>query len=217
MFKAVIFDMDGVIIDSEPIHYRVVKRFANDLGFDISFQDWQEFIGSKQEIIWLRLKEKYKLLQAVDDLVSEHRKRYMQELQTLRDEKPIKGVDTLIRNLYIKDIKIALASSSPRNNIETVLKMFNIIDYFNVIVCGDDVKEGKPSPKIFLQAAKMVNVCPEECVVIEDSYNGVMAAKAANMKCIGFKNINSGNQDISKADKIVTSLMDINYEILNAL
>ena len=121
------------------------------------------------------------------------------------------------KDLYQRGIKMALASSSPRSHIDAVLKMFNLTDYFHAIVCGEDTKEGKPSPDIFLNAAKIINTLPEDCIVIEDSYNGVLAAKAANMKCIGFKNPNSGNQDLSNADKIVTSLEDINIETLNEL
>ena len=217
MFKAVIFDMDGVIIDSEPIHFRVVKGFTNDIRFDITFRDWQELIGNKQKIIWTRLKEKHRLSQEVDDLVNEHRRRYMLEIETLTNEKPIEGVDILIKDLYTKCIKVALASSSPRNHIEAIIKKFNLTDYFQVMVCGEDVKEGKPSPDIFLHTAKIINTLPDECIVIEDSYNGVLAAKAANMKCIGFRNPNSGNQDLSKADKIVTSLKDINIATLSEL
>ena len=207
--------MDGVIIDSEPIHYRIVKGFANDIGFDISFQDWQELIGNKQKIIWTRLKDKHGLSQEVDDLVNEHRRRYMIEIQTLTKEEPIEGVDRLIKDLYIKGIKVALASSSPRNHIEAILKKFNLTDYFHAVVCGEDVKDGKPSPDIFLYTAKIINTLPEECIVIEDSYNGVIAAKAANMKCIGFRNLNSGNQDLSKSNRIVSSLLDINIKTFN--
>lgn len=217
MLKAVIFDMDGVIIDNEPIHFRVVKGFAYDIGFDITFQDWQELIGNKQKIIWTRLKKKYELPQEVEDLVSEHRKRYMNEIQTMTNEKPVEGVDILIKDLYERGLKLTIASSSPRNNIEAVLSMFNLTDYFHITVCGEDVKEGKPAPDIFLYTAKKIGVLPEECVVIEDSYNGVLAAKAANMKCIGFKNPNSGNQDLSSADKIVSGLVEVNFLKINNL
>ena len=141
----------------------------------------------------------------------------MLEIETLTNEKPIEGVDILIKDLYIKGIKVALASSSPRNHIEAIIKKFNLTDYFHAMVCGEDVKEGKPSPDIFLHTAKIINTLPKECIVIEDSYNGVLSAKAANMKCIGFRNLNSGNQDLSKADMIVTSLKDINIITLSGL
>ena len=93
-----------------------------------------------------------------------------------------------------------------------VVSKFELEDYFSCILSGEEVENGKPAPDIYVETAKKLGIVPEECIVIEDSKNGVMAAKEAGMKCIGFKNINSGEQDLSKADYIVNSIVEIKIQ-----
>lgn len=123
--------------------------------------------------------------------------------------RPIPYISELIVDLYKNNFSLALASSSPHEQINYILENLGIKRYFHSTISGEDVKEGKPHPEIFLKAARSVGIDPESCVVIEDSHNGVTAAKNANMKCIGYKNPNSGNQDLSNADITVLSLKKI--------
>jgi HAD superfamily hydrolase (TIGR01509 family) len=118
---------------------------------------------------------------------------------------PINGIRNLLSILKANGFIIAMASSSPRKNIEVILSKVKLINYFEYIVSGEDVEKGKPNPDIFLKAAEKFKVEAHDCTVVEDSNNGVIGAKAAGMKCVGFRNLNSGNQNIDKADIILNA------------
>ena len=214
MFKSIIFDMDGVIIDSEPLHFEVEKRLFKDLGLAISDQEHGSFVGTASTTMWRHLKDKYKLTQSVQELVEMERASYMDYLLSRENEGPIPGVAESIEDLYKNKVKLVVASSASIKNIEVVLKMFNLERFFEARVSADEVKNGKPAPDIFLYASKIIDAQPEECIAIEDSKNGVEAAKSAAMKCIGFKNPNSGKQDLSSADMVINSFSEINYRKL---
>ena len=159
------------------------------------------------------LKEKYQLAEEVTALVEEYEEKCSAYLTESKTEKPILGVDVLVKNLYQNNIRLALASSSPKKNIKLVLEMFGLAPYFEVVVSGQEVVNSKPSPDIFLRAAKLLNLLPEECLVFEDSKNGVAAAKEAGMKCIAFYNPNSGKQDLSRADHIIESFAEVDSTV----
>ncbi len=214
MIKAVIFDMDGVIIDSEPLHYKVFKEYLHSKwGMSITDEEYSAFIGATNYHMYAVLKEKYQLAEEVTALVEEYEEKCSAYLMESKTEKPILGVDVLVKNLYQNNIRLALASSSPKKNIKLVLEMFGLAPYFEVVVSGQEVVNSKPSPDIFLRAAKLLNLLPEECLVFEDSKNGVAAAKEAGMKCIAFYNPNSGKQDLSRADHIIESFAEVDSTV----
>ena len=212
MVKAVLFDMDGVIIDSEPIHYRLSKLYYSELGLDITDEEYYTFIGLGDIEIFKKLKEKYGLKESVDELVDTYQQRYISHLRSLKDEKPIPGVDVLIRDLHQKGFRLALGSSATKVNIEAVLEYFSLREYFDAVVSGCEVEHSKPFPDIYVEAAKKLDMDPSECIVIEDSSNGIKAAKLAGMKCIAYRNLNSGEQDLSLADHIIDSFEGLDFE-----
>ena len=138
----------------------------------------------------------------------------MNYLLSRKNERAIPGTLELIEDLYQNKIKLAVASSASNEIVRTVLSMLSLERFFPVRVTMDDVKNGKPFPDLFLRAARAINTTPEKCIVIEDSENGVKAARSAGMKCIGFDNWNSGGQDLSRANMIVNRLSDLSYETL---
>lgn len=213
MFQCVIFDMDGVIIDSEPLHYRVFEDHCKDLGFKASTAEYDSFIGSAEAEMFAYLREKYRLPETVESLVENKRLRFLEYLRGL-DEKPIPGVEALVRALAARNIKLALASSSDMAIIDAVLDKFNMAQLFDVVVSGAALERSKPAPDIFLRAAALLGVSPDVCLVIEDSKNGVTAAKAAGMKCIGYYNPNSGGQDLSAADRIISRFSELDCDEL---
>ncbi len=215
-FKAVIFDMDGVIIDSEPIHYKANKRIYDKLGIKVSETEYQSFIGLSNTNMWTILKEKHSLNESIEELKELQLKENLTYL-IHNQEEPIPGIESFLEVLKKKDLKIALASSSPDEYIKKVLENLNLKDYFEVAISGELFKRGKPYPDIYLHTAKLLGVKPEECVVIEDSQNGVKAAKGAGMITIGFDNVNSGNQDLSEADMVVASLEKLSIGLLQNL
>ncbi len=216
MLEAVIFDMDGVIIDSEPIHFEVDKMMLKNCGVNILAEELHEYVGMTSPEMWTRLKEKYKIKLSVEELMRLQLDTKLNAIEKM-DEKPISGVLSLLKSLRENSIKIALASSAPRQLIMAVLKKFDIENYFHIVLSGEKVEKGKPKPDIFEEISRILNIAPENCLVIEDSQNGVKAEKCAGMKCIGFINENSGMQDLSLADLVIDSLEKVNLSLIRNL
>lgn len=218
MLRAVIFDMDGVLIDSEPEHLRIHEKMLESLGIEPSSLDHSKYIGVTTNYKWSDIKSRYDLSYSVQELVDINRRNYFEYI-TSKDTiiEAIHGVDELVKNIHSDGLKLAVASSSPIDVVKTVVKGIGLEKYFNVLVSGDFVKRSKPEPDIFLYAAEKLEINPENCLVVEDSHNGSIAAKRAEMKCVGYKNINSGNQDISSADLIVDSFNKVQLDELKKL
>lgn len=209
--KAVIFDMDGVIIDSEPMHTAVAVETMAHYGATVTATDMERFAGMTMRAIFSTLKEENHVAAPVEDIMAR------QEAGILRhvledDDAPIDGIRQLLSALKEKRIPAAVASSSPLNLIQAVVTKFGIKDDFSHLVSGEEVSHGKPRPDVYLEAARRLGVAPADCLVIEDSKNGTIAAKSAGMTCIGFKNPNSGDQDLSRADVVVSALTDIDLD-----
>ena len=206
MIKAVLFDMDGVLIDSELIRLELLQGIFKSMNIIMSDEEYIKFIGTSSHFMWGTIKDKYSLDYTLEELIKKDRTKYFNYLSSSEMKiSPITGIPELLKALYENNIKMAVASSSPIAVIELIIESFKFKNYFNELVTGDYVERSKPEPDIFLYAADKLGVLPEECIVIEDSCNGVKAAKKAGMKCIGYRNCNSGDQDLSKADIIIDS------------
>ena len=215
--KAVIFDLDGVIIDSEPVHYRAFAKTLYGEGVkDVSFEYYKQFVGSTNQHMWetaiydFGLKKSIVQLREKDE---ENRNALIQDEGYI----PITGARELVWDLYNHDVKLAVASSSSQTYIQDAVGFLNIQDCFLKLVSGESLEYPKPAPDIFLKAAELLHMSQKQCIVIEDSCNGVKAAKAAGMICLALKNSNSGNQDLCQADFILDSFEGINFEKLDAL
>lgn len=210
MNKVVIFDMDGVIVDTEPVYREINEQLYKELGAEVTLEEQFSFVGNGSRIIWTKIKSKANLEQSVEELM-ENSKNRKYEYLSKGDSKiiPIRGIEKLLSSLKNRGFNIAMASSSPKKNIEVILNRINLIEYFEYIVSGEDVENGKPNPDIFLKAAEKFNAKACDCTVVEDSNNGITGARAAGMKCVGFRNLNSGNQDLSKANIIVEAFDEV--------
>lgn len=217
MIDTVIFDMDGVIIDSEPIHKKLEWEFFQQLGLHLTQEEFQSFTGQSGKNIFSYLKNKYKLSQSVEWMEQKSTERFLNHLKSNPKMSPIDGTTALIEGLKAQNIQLILASSATMSNIEAVMDMFDFHHFFPIKLSGADLEHSKPHPEIFLKAAQLGQTSPDQCIVIEDSSNGVKAAKAANMKCVGFQNPNSGNQDIKMADLIVHSMTELNPQVVLSL
>jgi HAD superfamily hydrolase (TIGR01509 family) len=218
MLKAVIFDMDGVIIDSEPTHMKLENEAYKKLGIDVSTDEHHSFVGTTSYYMWEVLKNRYKLDKSLEELVDYDRNIYFKYLVSDECEMIlIDGVKELIKALHENGVKLAIASSSPLNVIEAIAKKFKIEQYFEAFVTGDFVKNSKPEPDIFVFASEKLGVSPRNCVVIEDSHNGVLAAKKAGMKCVGINSDPEGSQDISMADLVINNFKEVNYKKISEL
>jgi HAD superfamily hydrolase (TIGR01509 family) len=214
MKKLIIFDMDGVLLDSEKLYMDMNQIFFKNLGAEISIEEHQTFVGISATKMWSYIKEKFNLQNSVDELISLEKEL---KHKTLRETNltPTIGVLDFLKYLKVNGHIVTIASSGLKKNIDLILQKLEMGEYFDLIVSGEQVEKGKPDPDIFLKVAKHYERVPEDCIVIEDSTNGVLAAKAANMFCIGYFNPNSGNQDLSKADIIIESFKDLKlYDVI---
>ena len=205
--------MDGVIIDSEPLHQSCEKTIFQLLGVSITDEMHHSFTGCTDESMWSQIASIYRLSINIPDIIEMKKSLYLKHLKEKKISL-IAGIVELLARLFNNEFIIALATSAPHEQIDYILNTFDIKHFFGSITSGDDVAMGKPHPEIFLTAAIAVGIEPKSCIVIEDSYNGIIAAKNADMKCIAYKNPNSGNQDLSKADVIITSFEEISLDLL---
>lgn len=211
MHKMVIFDMDGVLIDSEGFYKEINQQYFKELGVPITEEEYEGFIGISANLMWSYIKEKGELSQDVDTLkkVEKDRKYAYLAEESLS---PMPGIPAFLNRLKEQNYAISLASSSPRKNIEVIVQKLDIASYFDCVVSGEEVKNGKPAPDIFLKAATEVDLASENCCVIEDSNNGSRAAKAAGMQCVGLRSPNSGHQDLSMCDLIIDNFDNENIQ-----
>ena len=212
MIETVIFDMDGVIIDSEPIHLETQDRLFHTYDISLTPSEYQSYIGRSSKNMWQELIEKFSLSVTVEEVLLKDRTMYHQRLKKEPDLDAIPGVRKLIKSLCERHIKLVLASSSSMESIELVLGLFELDHFFDHKISGAELQFSKPDPEIFIVSASLVNSAPGSCLVIEDSTHGVTAAKSAQMKCIGFQNPNSGNQDLATADLIIHDFHELTVE-----
>ncbi|OIN88618.1 MAG: phosphatase [Candidatus Aenigmarchaeota archaeon CG_4_8_14_3_um_filter_37_24] len=212
--KAVLFDMDGTILDSEPAHTKVLQEvIQKEVGIDISEEDIREYIGlsydKKLEIIFKRMGIK----KDIYNLADMARKKSLENSHLVAK---MYGAEELIKRMK-ENFAIALVTGSGRDQADFFMESVGLKKYFKTIVTSDDVKRNKPSPDIYLLAAEKLKMKPEECVSIEDSTTGIESAKSARMICIAVRNQYQNNPDLSKADLIVESLSDISLEMIRDL
>ncbi len=215
MLGAVIFDMDGVIVDSEPLHLQAEKKLFTPFGIEVKDEELQSYMGRAPQMFLRHFIDHYGLDTSVEQLYFTHKKNLFQ----LYKEKVelLSGLLELIIALKNDSIDLAIASSSDRELIFLVLEKFDLFSYFKVIISGGEVSHSKPDPDIFIEALNRLGCDACESVVIEDSSAGVQAAKSAGITCVGFRSPHSGNQDLSMADLIVDDLMLINKKRLESL
>ncbi|TGK49745.1 HAD family hydrolase [Leptospira bouyouniensis] len=202
-----IFDMDGVILDSEKIYLDMNQKWFHELGINLPIHIHQNYVGISAKIFWNFLKSEFKLKDDIEYYIELEKELKFKTLSSL-DLKPTEYLIDFLDFLKMKHCKIALASSSLRKNINLILSKLKISEYFDFIISGEDVVLGKPNPDIFLKVSEYFECNVDHCVVIEDSTNGIKAAKAANMFCIAYYNPNSGNQDLTQADLIINNFRD---------
>ncbi|WP_427051852.1 HAD family hydrolase [Paenibacillus sp. TC-CSREp1] len=203
--QAVIFDMDGVLIDSEPIYFEIERSSFDYFGADVTVQEHHSFVGVTLESMWEQVISKYQVKAPLDEILAYHQHNVMEKMLAHAELVAMPGVERWVQWLHEQRIPIAVASSSPRALIDLIMDKTGLAPYFEIRMTGEEVEHGKPAPDIFLATAEQIGISPARCIVIEDSRNGVQAAKSAGMRCIGYLNPGSGNQNLSRADLQISS------------
>lgn len=214
MFKVAIFDMDGVIVDTEPLHYKAYHNMFDEIGIDVSSQLYESFTGQSTINICKRLVDHFNLVMMPDQLVRIKRKHFTSLFNSDNELTLIDGVLDRIQEYHAHGMMNIVASSASMENINRIFKRFNLNQYFSYKFSGADLKMSKPHPEIFQKAARASGEVKNDCFVIEDSTNGMKAAHAAGIYCFGYKSPHSTGQDYSTATTVITSFEELRVDRL---
>jgi HAD superfamily hydrolase (TIGR01509 family) len=217
MIKTVIFDMDGVIVDTEPVHHYAYNQHFKQLNIDVSPEMYATFTGNSTKNIFERLKVQFNLSDDVPTLVETKRNLFNEAFDSKEDLFLLDGVEDLIKDLHQNGMQLVLASSSATVTINRIFNRFGLHQYFTHIVSGEDFPKSKPHPAIFQQAAFLAKTPVENCIVIEDSTNGILAAKSAGIYCIGYDSFHSKMQDYSMADRVIRNFDELSFETIQTI
>ena len=210
--QAIIFDMDGVIVDSEERHQRAFLEVVREIGYgdrrDFRFAD---YIGRSDQVMWVDFVARHKPPQPLEELLARKRQRMV---DIIRREQPLfDGLPELLEKLAAQ-YALGLASGSERPVVEEVLAIKRLRRFFSAVVTDSDIKRGKPEPDIFLRAAELLKVAPQKCCVIEDSKPGVAASLAAGMQVIAITNTHP-SEELRHATQVVETYQEIERLLLD--
>ena len=212
MLKAVLFDMDGVIVDTEPLHYKAYQKMFAKVGIEVSSEMYEGFTGQSTYGICKQLCSHFNLELEPQELVQIKRNYFTKLFFDDDDLKLLDGVEKLINNYFDHGLTLVMASSASMFTINNVMKRFKLDRFFSNKLSGADLKASKPHPEIFINAAKAADALPNECFVIEDSTNGIRAAHKAGIYCVAYKSEHSKNQNYTLADMLISNYKEITFE-----
>lgn len=212
---AIIFDLDGTILDNKHFHIRAWAKFLNSKGVKITEDEFERkgFGGTNKEYLSFFLKRN--ISDGDDYILGEEKEQMYRDLYEPFFQ-PIKGFYNCINNLKSNNIKLAMATMAPKSNVEFTLKRFENPDIFDVIVDYYMIKNGKPDPEIYLKAAELLGLEPDKCIVVEDSFIGIESARRANMKVVGIETYHSANE-LKDADITIKDYNELTIEKIENL
>ena len=208
MFKAIIFDLDGVVVDSEPISCAVAEEIMREFGVPEGAVDKDVFIGRSDKDFLIEVNKNYNLTIDPNEYSDKRKKRYFEEAKG--NLKAFSGIKKFINEIKESDILFAIASSGSKKKVHFQLKEIGLENIFPVIINSDDVHKSKPHPQIYLIAAKRLGVKPEECIAVEDALTGLESAKCAGMKTIAVAT--SFPKERLNADLVLESPKELSLE-----
>ncbi len=212
MIKAVIFDMNGVLVNDEPVHEAAFKNVCENYGVELSHEEYQKMcLGRTDQEGFENLVKMHKINENIGNLIEQKTSKYFELIKG--NLKAVPGSVELVKSVSSK-FKLALVSSATRREVDMVLDSLKIGENFKVTVSADDILRGKPDPEPYLKASYMLRIPPQECVVIEDSTSGIKSVKSACMKCIAVTT-SYPRKLLAQADKVVDNLSEITEDLLS--
>lgn len=216
MLEAIIFDMDGVLVDSEYTYFQSKSQILKEAGHEVEESYHFQFMGTTSEYMWEQMKQEFSLPLSVPE--------YVQKMTDLRQAmikrdgvRVIPYVQDFVKKLSEAGLKLAVASSSSLAEIKVNLAEIGLAEYFSEVVSTEEVKHSKPAPDVYLAAAERIGVEPENCLGIEDTKNGAGAVHNAGMVCVGFANPVFPPQDLAAADIVVSSFAELDADELTSI
>lgn len=207
---SLIFDMDGVIVDSEPIHEKAEMEVCREFGMEVSKKEWDGFRGKKLEDIFSYASKNYGTgSEPIEEMIDRKIEMYLS--LALRDMQLVKGVYEFLQELKnSQEYRYALTTSGRKYQQDKILAKFNLSDFFPIMVTSEDVQNGKPHPEPYAVTVKKLNEQPGNCLVIEDSDNGILSAKAAGCQTCGITNTFSRDRlESAGADMVVSNFLEL--------
>jgi len=211
---AVIWDMDGVLADTAPHHLRAWQETFARRGIKFTEADFKRGFGIRNDAIIRNVLGEAIAEEKIEAIAREKEATFRRIIG--KDVKPLPGALELLQALYDRGVRMAIASSATIENIRLIIGSLGIAKYFKAVITGHDVTEGKPSPQLFLLAAKRLGAEPKNCIVFEDAVAGVKAAKRAGMYCVAVANTHP-REKLKEADLIVDSLEMVTVKELKGL
>ncbi len=213
--EALVFDFDGLILDTEWPEYSTVREEFEAHGLSLALEDWQEIVGRANNVHWFDWLESELGTSLERSVVIERRRRRHHALIAAEEIRP--GVLALLDEARAAGVPVAVASSSSVEWVEGHLGRLGVLEHFTAVRCRDHVERGKPHPDLFLAALESVGADPARSVALEDSHHGCTAAKAAGMVCVVAPNDVTRSQRFDHADLVVESLADVSLASLTRL
>ena len=216
MLEAIIFDMDGVLVDSEYTYFQSKSQILSEAGHEVEDSYHFQFMGTTSDYMWEKMKQEFSLPLSVAE--------YIQQMTALRQAmikrdgiRVIPHVQEFVKGLSQAGLKLAVASSSSLAEIKVNLAEIGLSEYFSEVVSTEEVEHSKPAPDVYLAAAERIGIMPENCLGIEDTKNGTGAVRNAGMVCVGFANPAFLKQDLAFADRVVSSFSELDADSLTKI
>lgn len=216
MLEAIIFDMDGVLVDSEYTYFQSKSQILSEAGHEVEDSYHFQFMGTTSDYMWEKMKQEFYLPLSVAE--------YIQQMTALRQAmikrdgiRVIPHVQEFVKGLSQAGLKLAVASSSSLAEIKVNLAEIGLSEYFSEVVSTEEVEHSKPAPDVYLAAAERIGIMPENCLGIEDTKNGTGAVRNAGMVCVGFANPAFPKQDLAFADRVVSSFSELDADSLTKI
>ncbi len=216
MLEAIIFDMDGVLVDSEYTYFQSKSQILSEAGHEVEDSYHFQFMGTTSDYMWEKMKQEFSLPLSVAE--------YIQQMTALRQAmikrdgiRVIPHVQEFVKGLSQAGLKLAVASSSSLAEIKVNLAEIGLSEYFSEVVSTEELELSKPAPDVYLAAAERIGIMPENCLGIEDTKNGTGAVRNAGMVCVGFANPAFPKQDLAFADRVVSSFSELDADSLTKI